>query len=176
MYVLLFNVLIMFSMQAQSSFYNLSFNRIDGTPINLSAFKGKKILLVNTASKCGFTPQLEDLQEMHRKYANQLVIIGFPSNEFAAQDPGSNTEIEGFCKKNYGVDFILSEKINVKKNDLQHPVYRWLTQKTLNQFKNSRVLWNFQKYLISENGELVKIIRPWRSPKCKFILQWLESK
>lgn len=168
-------VFIIFSMHAQSTFYNLSFNRIDGVNVNLSEFKGKKILIVNTASKCGFTPQLQALQELHQRYLNELVIIGFPSNEFASQDPGSNSEIQDFCKKNYGVDFILSEKIQVKKGNMQHPVYSWLTQKSQNHYKNSRVIWNFQKYLISESGELLCIVRPWRSPKTRAIRRWLNT-
>lgn len=138
------------------SFYDLSILNIDGTDtINFAGFKGKKILCVNVASKCGYTYQYEDLQKLHEKYADKLVIIGFPCNQFMGQEPGTPEEIESFCQKNYGVTFTLSEKIDVK-GDNQHPVYQWLTQKENNGKDNYKVGWNFNKFLLDEEGNLIE--------------------
>lgn len=138
-----------------TSFYDLSVPNLDGTDtIRFANYKGKKILCVNVASKCGYTYQYEDLQKLHEKYADKLVIIGFPCNQFMGQEPGTPEEIETFCKKNYGVTFTLSEKIDVK-GDNQHPVYQWLTKKEFNGKDNYTVGWNFNKFLIDENGDLV---------------------
>ncbi len=138
------------------SFYDLSILNIDGTDtINFADFKGKKILCVNVASKCGYTYQYEDLQKLHEKYADKLVIIGFPCNQFMGQEPGTPEEIESFCQKNYGVTFTLSEKIDVK-GDNQHPVYQWLTQKENNGKDNYKVGWNFNKFLLDEEGNLME--------------------
>jgi glutathione peroxidase len=138
------------------SFYDLSILNIDGTDtINFADFKGKKILCVNVASKCGYTYQYEDLQKLHEKYADKLVIIGFPCNQFMGQEPGTPEEIESFCQKNYGVTFTLSEKIDVK-GDNQHPVYQWLTQKENNGKDNYKVGWNFNKFLLDEEGNLIE--------------------
>ena len=168
-------ILFTITMNSQSSFYKLSFNTLDGQTVQMDQFKGKKILIVNTASRCGFTPQLEALETLHKNYASSLVIIGFPSNEFASQDPGSNSEILNFCKKNYGVSFWMSEKIMVKKGNQQHPVYQWLTQKSLNKAFGTSVWWNFQKYLITEDGQLHAVVRSWKKPNCKRITKWLQS-
>jgi glutathione peroxidase len=140
---------------AQTPFYNLSFNDIDGNEVKMEQFKGKKILIVNTASKCGFTPQYEQLQQLHEKYSEKLVIIGFPCNQFGKQEPGSEEEIQSFCKKNYGVSFLMASKIDVKGSD-QHPVYKWLTNEVENGVESSKVHWNFQKYLIDEEGNYLK--------------------
>ncbi len=142
------------SQKAPANIYDLSFVSLSGNPIQLSAFKGKKILFVNVASKCGFTAQYKDLQALHKKYQDKLVVIGFPCNQFGSQESGSEAEIKTFCQKNYGVEFLMSSKIEVK-GDQQHPIYQWLTSKELNGLDNSSVKWNFQKYLVSESGQLI---------------------
>ena len=140
--------------QSTSSIYEININSLDGEPIALEAFKGKNILFVNVASECGFTPQYEDLQTLHENYLDNLVVIGIPCNQFGKQEPGDADEIKEFCQKNYGVTFILTEKVDVKGDD-QHALYAWLTLKDLNGVKNSTVKWNFQKYLVDEKGEYV---------------------
>lgn len=140
--------------QSTSSIYDIKINSLMGDNIDLNEFKGKTILFVNVASKCGFTPQYKDLQSLHEKYKEKLIIIGVPCNQFGAQEPGSSKEIESFCQKNYGVDFLMTEKINVK-GDEQHELYSWLTNKELNGVKTSSVKWNFQKYMIDKNGNFI---------------------
>ena len=130
-------------MAQPTSIYDYSFTSIDGIKISLNQFKGKKMLFVNVASRCGFTSQYKELQVLHEKYHDGLVLIGFPCDQFGGQEPGTEKEIKAFCQKNFGVDFIMSEKINVKGKN-QHPIYSWLTQSSLNGVKNSSVLWNFQ--------------------------------
>ncbi len=136
------------------SIYDYSIKSIDGETINLSDYKGKKMLLVNVASECGYTKQYKDLQELHEKHGDKLVIIGFPCNQFGGQEPGSHEEIKTFCEKNFGVTFQLTEKIDVKGKE-QHAIYQWLTEKELNGVEDSSVKWNFHKYLIDENGNYV---------------------
>lgn len=136
------------------SIYDFKVEALDGGTIDFARFKGKKILIVNTASECGYTPQYEDLQALHEKYKDKLVIVGFPSNDFGKQEPGSNSEIAAFCKKNYGVTFRMAAKIPVKGDD-KAAIYRWLTEKQYNNYDNTEVKWNFQKYLINEKGQLV---------------------
>ena len=138
----------------QASLYDISINSITGEPINLKDFKGKKILFVNTASECGFTGQYEGLEKLHEMYKDKLVVIGLPCNQFGGQEPGTLAEIQTFCKQNYGVTFLMTEKIDVK-GDNQHPLYAWLTKKELNGVKSSSVKWNFQKYLIDEEGNYI---------------------
>lgn len=138
------------------SLYDINLKSLSGEDVILSEFKGKKILFVNTASKCGFTSQYEGLQQLHSKYKDKLVIIGLPCNQFGGQEPGSSDEIGSFCQKNYGVDFLMTEKIEVK-GDGQHPLYQWLTNKDKNGVKSSNVKWNFQKYLIDEKGNLIEV-------------------
>lgn len=140
--------------QSKSPLYTIGINTLEGEPIDLSEFKGKKILFVNVASECGFTPQYEDLQTLSENYSDKLVVIGIPCNQFGEQEPGSPDEIMTFCQKNYGVTFILTEKVDVK-GDNQHPLYAWLTMKENNGKKSTKVKWNFQKYLIDENGEWI---------------------
>jgi glutathione peroxidase len=135
-----------------SNFYDLTFTDIDGVPMSMGDFEGKYVLCVNVASKCGYTKQYQPLQELYEKYQDQLVIIGFPCNQFLNQEPGSEEEIAEFCEKNYGVSFLMTEKINVKGKD-KHPVYSWLTTKSLNGVDDAKVSWNFNKFLISPNGE-----------------------
>lgn len=148
---------------------------IEGNRIDFGQFKGKKLLLVNTASKCGFTPQFEQLQALYEKYKdNSFTVIGFPSNDFANQDPGTNSEIEEFCRKNYNVSFLMMEKIHVKGDSI-HPIYFWLTHKSENGKKNSKVKWNFQKYMIDEEGQLVDYVSSWRKPNCRKITRWIKK-
>ncbi len=159
----------------QKSFYDLKANDINGNEIDFSTFKGKKVLIVNTASKCGFTPQYKDLQMLHEQYGgDDFIIIGFPSNDFLKQEPGTENEIQSFCTKNYGVEFLMMSKVKVKGEN-KHPVYQWLTQKALNGKKNSRVKWNFQKYLISKDGKLVDVVPPMKKPTTKKIIRFIEA-
>jgi glutathione peroxidase len=141
-------------MNTQSALYDISINSISGEAINFKDFKGKKILFVNTASECGFTGQYEGLEKLYNTYKDKLVVIGVPCNQFGGQEPGTLTEIQTFCKVNYGVTFLLTEKVDVKGEN-QHPLYAWLTKKELNGVKSSSVKWNFQKYLIDENGDYI---------------------
>jgi glutathione peroxidase len=136
------------------SIYDIKISSIENELIDLSQFKGKKILFVNVASKCGYTSQYAELQQLHETYNENLVIIGVPCNQFMGQEPGSNEEIVEFCQKNYGVTFLMTEKVDVKGTN-QHKLYKWLTSKELNGSTDSIVKWNFQKYLVNEEGELV---------------------
>ncbi len=145
------------------SIYDFKVESLDGSTIDFSEFRGKKILIVNTASKCGFTPQYAELEQLYEKYGDQLIIVGFPANNFMFQEPKGNKEIAEFCQKNYGVTFPMAAKISVKGKDMA-PIYRWLTNKDFNHFKNSSVSWNFQKYLIDEEGRLVNIFPPKTKP------------
>lgn len=159
----------------QKSLHDFTVEDIEGNDFPLSSLKGKKVMVVNTASKCGLTPQYKDLQALYEKYKDQnFVIIGFPANNFMRQEPGSNEEIAQFCEKNYGVSFPMMSKISVKGKD-QHPVYAFLTQKELNGLEDNDVSWNFQKYLIDENGKLVKVISPRSNPMDDAIISWLEG-
>ncbi len=134
------------------SFYELSISGLSEGKLNMADFKGKYILCVNVASKCGYTPQYKPLQQLYDQYKDKLVIIGFPCNQFLGQEPGSAEDIATFCQRNYGVSFPMTEKIDVKGSD-QHPIYAWLTQKELNQVADAKVSWNFNKFLISPEGE-----------------------
>lgn len=137
-----------------NSFYDLRAEAIDGTIIDFSRYRGKKLLIVNTASQCGYTPQYEDLQVLHEAFGDKITILGFPANNFGAQEPGTNDEILEFCKTNYGVSFQMFSKIDVIGSN-QHPVYQWLTNSSLNGRNKLAPTWNFCKYLIDENGEFV---------------------
>ena len=137
-----------------SDFYTFKMKSLDGEIIDFSKYKGKKVLIVNTASKCGFTPQYEELQKLHTNYGDKVTVIGFPCNQFGGQEPGSGSEIQSFCKKNYGVTFQLFEKVDVKGSN-QSPLYKWLTDKSKNGWNDKAPTWNFCKYLINEKGELV---------------------
>lgn len=136
------------------SFYDFKMKAIDGSLIDFSTFKGKKVLLVNVASKCGFTPQYEGLQKLHELYGNKVAILGFPANNFGQQEPGTNQEIALFCSANYGVTFQMFEKISVKGED-KAPLYQWLSEDKYNGWNNEEPSWNFCKYLVNEKGELV---------------------
>lgn len=152
--------------------YDIKINSLQGKPIQLSDFKGKHILFVNVASKCGFTPQYKELQDLYDTYKSKLVVIGVPCNQFGSQEPGSAFEIQEFCEVNYGVNFLITEKIDVKGNE-QHPLYNWLTNKELNGCKSSTVKWNFQKYLIDPKGMLVDYFYSTTKPLSKKITKHL---
>jgi len=156
-------LIISLSVNAQS-FYDLKATDINGDEFDFSNLKGKKVLIVNTASKCGYTPQYEGLQQLFEQYGGEnFIIIGFPANNFMKQEPGSNEEIKSFCTKDYGVSFPMMAKISVKGDDM-HPVYQWLTKKKNNGYSNSKVKWNFQKYFIDEEGNLVAVFPPKTKP------------
>jgi glutathione peroxidase len=158
-----------------SAFYNFKVKTLEGNDFDFASLKGKKVMVVNTASKCGFTPQYKDLEELYEKYQGQLVIIGFPANNFLSQEPGSATEIRAFCTANYGVTFPMMEKISVKGDDMA-PIYKWLTSKDQNGVMDSSVKWNFQKYLIDENGKLIDVIFSSEKPTSDKVTAWINSK
>ena len=137
-----------------SSIYDFKVESLDGGTIDFATFKGKKILIVNTASKCGYTPQYEELEALYKKYQDKLVIVGFPANNFGGQEPGTNIEIKEFCSKNYGVSFPMAAKVSVKGNDTA-PIYKWLCNKSLNNVLDAEIKWNFSKFLLDEKGNLV---------------------
>lgn len=157
---------------AKTSLYDVKIKDVNGDNLDLNQYKGKKILFVNVASKCGFTNQYDGLQELYSKYKNELVVIGLPCNQFGEQEPGTEKEIQSFCRANYGVEFPITEKIEVK-GEGQHPVYKWLTQKSENGKKDSSVKWNFQKYLVDEQGEFLdywfSITKPTSSKITKYL-------
>lgn len=156
--------------------YQFTVSDLYGDAFDFNSLKGKKIMIVNTASKCGKTPQYEKLQAIYEKYEkDEFVIIGFPANNFLGQEPGTNEEIAEFCEKNYGVTFPMMGKISVKGAD-QHPIYKFLTQASENGVMDSKVTWNFQKYLIDQNGKLVKVFSPNTQPDNEEIIDWIESK
>jgi len=157
-----------------ASIYDFKVAGLTGGTIDFAKYKGKKILIVNTASKCGNTPQYSDLEAMYKKYQGKLVIVGFPANNFGAQEPGSNTEISEFCQKNYGVSFPMAAKISVKGDDMA-PIYHWLTEKKYNNLKDSEVTWNFQKYLIDEHGNLIAVFDPRTKPMSSEIVAAIEK-
>ena len=161
---------------AQNTIYSYKVKDINGKEFDFASLKGKKVMIVNTASKCGFTPQYEDLEKLYEKYKDSnFVVIGFPANNFKQQEPGTDKEIAQFCTLEYGVTFPMMSKISVKGNDMA-PVYQFLTKKELNGVENSSVRWNFQKYLINEDGTLYDYYSPWRSPDVKGIIDWIEEK
>jgi len=168
--------------------YDFKVPGLDGSPIDFSAYKGKKIMIVNTASKCGNTPQYADLEKLYEKYKDKLVIVGFPANNFGEQEPGSNTEIQEFCKKNYGVSFPMAEKVSVKGDDIA-PIYKWLIEQSKEMAKSlpaetskdlvwkrylqNPVDWNFTKFLLDENGKLIAVFHNKVNPMSEEILKYL---
>jgi len=158
-----FMILTSFKNISAQSLYDIDLNNIDGANIDLSKFKGKYILFVNVASNCGFTKQYKQLEELYQTYKNDLVVIGLPCNQFGGQEPGNAEQIKSFCAKNFGVSFIITEKITAKGPDL-HPIYAWLTDKKLNGKINSTVKWNFQKYLLNKEGKLIDYFNSSTSP------------
>jgi glutathione peroxidase len=157
-----------------ASIYDYKVAALDGTVINMADFKGKKILIVNTASKCKFTAQYEALEKLYLSHKDKLVIVGFPSNNFFFQEPAGNEQIAEFCTKNYGVTFPMAAKISVKGKN-KAPIYTWLTEKRYNHFEDSRVKWNFQKYLIDEEGKLVAIYYSNTPPDSPEVLAAIEK-
>jgi len=160
----------------KKSFYDFQVTAIDGKSFDLSTLKGKKVLVVNTASKCGHTPQYAQLEELYKKYGgDKFVIIGFPANNFLHQEPGTNEQIQQFCSVNYGVTFPMMAKISVKGKDI-HPLYQWLTTKAGNGVMDAPVKWNFQKFMIDETGQLVGMVPPGDLPTVDKIVNWIENK
>lgn len=157
------------------NFYDFTVKTIENKDFPLSTFKGKKVMVVNVASKCGFTPQYAQLQELYEKYSkNNFVIIGFPANNFLHQEPGTNDEIKQFCTLNYGVSFPMMAKISVKGKEIA-PLYEWLTQKSKNGRQDASVKWNFQKFLIDENGHWADVLWPTTSPLSEKVIHWIEK-
>jgi glutathione peroxidase len=154
--------------------YDYPLKDIKGNDFNLSRYKGKKILLVNTASACGFTPQYAQLEELHQSMKDKLEVVGLPCNDFGGQEPGTEQEIEQFCDLNFKVSFPLTAKVQIL-GDNPHPLYEFLMKKELNGYRDSEVKWNFQKYLIDENGHLIKIFSPALDPLAEEILSRIES-
>lgn len=147
---------------SSTALFDFKVKNIEGNTIDLTAFKGKKILIVNTASECGFTPQYEDLQKLYSTYKDKLVIIGFPANNFGEQEPGTNSEIKSFCSKNYGVTFPMMGKVSVKGNGID-PLFAWLTTEPNPDFTGD-IKWNFEKFLLDENGKLIHRFKTRTSP------------
>lgn len=169
-------MVITLSGKSQSSdFYDFKVRTLEGDEFDFSTLKGKKVMIVNTASKCGFTPQYKELQSLYENYGDKLVIIGFPANDFANQEPGTAVEIRDFCTQNYGVEFPMMEKVSVKGRNMS-PVYKWLTSREYNGVMDSEVKWNFQKYLIDENGKLVDVLYSKEKPDSEKVLTWISSK
>ncbi|MDX1653519.1 MAG: glutathione peroxidase [Brumimicrobium sp.] len=157
----------------EKTIYQFTVTDLNGEEFDFSTLKGKKVMIVNTASKCGLTPQYEKLQALYEKYgSDNFVIVGFPANNFMKQEPGTDEEIAEFCEKNYGVTFPMMSKISVKGEDM-HPLYQFLTQKEKNGHSDNEVAWNFQKYLINEKGELVEVLDPRTQPDAPEIIGWL---
>lgn len=159
----------------KESIYQFKVEDIQGKEFDFSQLKGKKILIVNTASQCGFTPQYENLENLYEEYKDQgFTIVGFPANDFGKQEPGNNEEIASFCQKNYGVSFPMMAKISIKGEE-EHPIYQFLTEKSKNGKKDSEVKWNFQKYLIDENGHLAGVYDSKVLPDSHEIINWIEG-
>jgi len=163
------------SEEPKLSIHSFKCEDINGQSYDLAQLKGKKVLVVNTASKCGLTPQYEELEKLYSLYKDSnFVVIGFPANNFMGQEPGSNENIAAFCQKNYGVSFPMMSKISVKGKDM-HPIYQFLTQKAKNGLEDNQVQWNFQKYLLDEEGFLIKVISPQTSPMDASIVDWIKG-
>jgi glutathione peroxidase len=176
-WILIFSSFLIMSMMPaeQQTIYQFKVKDIDGKTFDFATLKGKKIMIVNTASKCGLTPQYEQLEALYDKYKNKnFIIVGFPANDFMSQEPGSDKEIAQFCQLNYGVSFPMMSKISVKGKDM-HPVYHFLTEKAKNGLEDSKVEWNFQKYLIDEKGHLVRVVSPRILPNDQSIVAWIEK-
>ncbi|HCU44679.1 MULTISPECIES: glutathione peroxidase [Sphingobacterium] len=155
------------------SIYDYTFKSLDGHDVKMSSFKGKKILIVNTASKCGFTKQYKDLQELYKQYGKDLVIIGFPANNFGNQEPGTNDDIQEFCQQNFGVEFLMAEKVEVKGDQID-PLFKYLTSQDNPDFKGE-IKWNFEKFLIDEHGKLVHRYRSAVNPLSDEIVNWVKK-
>jgi len=169
---LLFLTLATLLTGAAVSIYDFKVPGLTGGEVDFSKFHGKKILIVNTASKCGNTPQYADLEKLYETYKDKLVIVGFPANNFGAQEPGSNTEIEEFCKKNYGVTFPMSEKVSVKGDDI-HPLFKYLVGEAQKLGETDPIKWNFTKFLLDENGKLIAVINNKVNPMSEEVTKYL---
>jgi glutathione peroxidase len=166
-------LIIAFSMLFVTGIYDFKVTSLDGGTIDFSKYKGKKILIVNTASECGYTPQYADLEKLYEQYKSKLVVVGFPANNFGGQEPGSNSEIKEFCKKNYGVTFPMAGKVSVKGEDV-HPLFKWLTSKTENGVMDAEIKWNFTKFLLDENGKLLAVFPSKVNPTSEEITKYLK--
>jgi glutathione peroxidase len=177
LFITAFLVFTLTGLSAQTKvLYDFKATALDGQPFDLSALKGKKVMVVNTASKCGLTPQYAGLEKLYEQYKDRnFVIIGFPANNFNSQEPGTNAEIKEFCTKNYGVSFPMMSKISVKGDDID-ALYKWLTSKAENKVLDAPVQWNFQKFLINEKGELADVVMPRVLPDDDKIVKWIEGK
>lgn len=163
---------MVFAFTLASSVYDFKVESLEGGSLDLSKYKGKKILIVNTASKCGFTPQYKDLEALYEKYSDKLVIIGFPANNFMKQEPGSNSEIKEFCQKNYGVTFPMAAKISVKGKDI-HPLYKYLVAEAEKKGIEDPVKWNFTKFLVDEKGQLITVFSSKVNPLSEEVTRYL---
>ena len=162
-------------LKAQQSFYDFKVVDVHGFEFDLAQLHGKKVLIVNTASTCALTPQYEGLQNLYMKYGgDDFILLAFPSNDFGKQEPGSNKEIAAFCSTEYEISFPVMAKIKIK-GDEKHPLYKWLTEASENGVEDSKVSWNFQKYMIDEKGQLLGHADPWKKPDCRKIRTWLEE-
>lgn len=159
-------------MVTASSIYEFKVPGLEGGQIDFSKFKGKKIMIVNTASKCGNTPQYAELEKLYEAYKDKLVIVGFPANNFGQQEPGTSTEIAEFCKKNYGVTFIMAEKVSVKGEDI-HPLFKYLTDEAKKIGIDDPIKWNFTKFLLDENGKLITVIFHKTKPMSEDVTKYL---
>jgi len=171
MKTLIVSLLIAFTLSG-SSIYDFKVPGLDGKEIDFSSFKGKKIMIVNTASHCGNTKQYTDLENLYQKYHKSLVVVGFPANNFGAQEPGTNEEIKEFCKKNYGVSFPMAEKVSVKGDDI-HPLFKYLTLEAEKMGFTDPIKWNFTKFLVNEKGELITVIHNKVSPASDEVIKYL---
>jgi len=177
-FIVLLVAFVTFSFVAteKQTIYQFKVKDIEGEDFSFKSLKGKKIMIVNTASKCGLTPQYAQLEELYKKYKSKnFVIVGFPANDFLSQEPGSDKDIASFCQKNYGVTFPMMSKISVKGKEMSD-VYHFLNEKSRNGLEDNEVKWNFQKYLIDEAGHLVKVVGPRTAPNDKEIIDWIENK
>lgn len=174
-FVILLSLYTLNSKAQNMNLHSFTVEDINGDQFDLSQLKGKKVLVVNTASECGLTPQYETLEEVYQEYGgDEFTIIGFPANNFGGQEPGSDEEIKQFCQKNYGVSFPMMSKISVKGSD-QHELYQWLTNKSKNGVEDAEVSWNFQKFMIDESGNYVSMVSPKESPDCDKIVNWIKE-
>lgn len=174
--LLLTFIIPLVAMSQTKRFHDFTAVNIDGEKVSLSIYKGKKVLVVNVASKCGLTPQYEDLEELYVKYKDQnFVVVGFPANNFMGQEPGTNEEIKKFCSSKYDVTFPMMAKISVKGDDIA-PLYRWLTEKAENGKFDANIQWNFQKFMIDEEGNLVGFVEPREKPNVDKIVKWVETR
>lgn len=159
-------------LMATTGIYDFKLKTVDGKPMDMAQFKGKKLLIVNTASKCGYTKQYADLQELYEKYGSKVTVVGFPANNFGGQEPGSNEEIASFCKKNFGVSFPMAEKVSVKGSDI-HPLFKYLTEEAGKMGVKEPIKWNFTKFLIDENGKLLAVFPSGVKPTDEAITKYL---